>query len=92
MDYRRVTKNILELTNKSTVWASTIQIPIGDNESYLDISSAASGELSVTPDGATKQPNEYPTESFYMFDPDLYEENSWENLKEVLTKVGCVSG
>jgi hypothetical protein len=27
-----------------------------------------------------------------MFDPDLYGENSWEKLKGILTKVGCVSG
>jgi hypothetical protein len=27
-----------------------------------------------------------------MFDPDLYGENSWEKLKGMLTKVGCVSG
>jgi hypothetical protein len=50
------------------------------------------GELSVTPHGATKQPTEYSTGSFYMFDPDLYGENSWKMLKAMLTKVGCVSG
>ena len=27
-----------------------------------------------------------------MFDPDLYGDNSWEKLKVMLTKVGCVSG
>jgi hypothetical protein len=27
-----------------------------------------------------------------MFDPDLYGENSWQKLKGMLTKVGCVSG
>jgi hypothetical protein len=27
-----------------------------------------------------------------MFDPDLYGENSQEKLKDILTKVGCVSG
>jgi hypothetical protein len=27
-----------------------------------------------------------------MFDPDLYGEHSWEKLKGMLTKVGCVSG
>jgi hypothetical protein len=26
-----------------------------------------------------------------MFDPDLYGENSWEKMKDMLTKVGCVS-
>jgi hypothetical protein len=91
MDYGCVTKNILKLANKSAVWASTSQIPIGDNESCLNISSAARQELSVTPDGAAKQPNEHLTGSLYMFDPDLYGENSWEKLNEVLTKVGCGS-
>jgi hypothetical protein len=76
MDYGHVTKKILKLASKSTVWTSTIQISNGNNESHLDIGSAAQGELSVTPDGATKQPTEYPTGSFYMFDPDLYGENS----------------
>jgi hypothetical protein len=56
MDYRSVTKTILKLVDKSTVWESTIQIPIGNNGSCLDSSSAARGDLSVTPDGATKQP------------------------------------
>jgi hypothetical protein len=92
MDYGSVTKKILKLANKSTVWTSTIKIPIGNNESHLDIPSAARGELSVTPDGATKQPTEYPTGSSFMFDPNLNEENSWERLKAMLTKVGCVSG
>jgi hypothetical protein len=27
-----------------------------------------------------------------MFDPDLYGEHSWEKLKGMLPKVGCVSG
>ncbi len=34
----------------------------------------------------------YPPGSCYMFDPDLYGDNSWEKLKGMLTKVGCVSG
>ena len=92
MDYRSVTKTILKLVDKSTVWESTIQIPIGNNESCLDSSSAARGGWSVTPDGVTKQPTHYPPGSCYMFDPDLYGENSWEKLKGMLTKVGCVSG
>jgi hypothetical protein len=93
LDYGSVTKSILELTEKSTVWESTIKTPIASNEdSLLDISSAARGEQSVTPDGATKQPTHYPPGSCYMFDPDLYGEKSWEKLKSMLTKVGCVSG
>ncbi len=60
--------------------------------SLLDISLAARGEWSVTPDGATKQPTHFPPGSCYMFDPDLYGGNSWEKLKGMLTKVGCVMG
>jgi hypothetical protein len=38
MDYGSVTKTILELTEKSTVWESTIKILILDNQnSLLDI-------------------------------------------------------
>jgi hypothetical protein len=93
MVYRSVTKYILKLAEMSTVWESTIKIPIADNQnSLLDISSAARGEQSVTPDGVTKQPTHYPPGSCYMFDPDLYDANSWEKLKGMLTKVGCVSG
>ena len=94
MDYGSLTKSLLELAEKSTVWeSSTIKIPIADNEdSLLDISLAARGGRSVTPDGATKQPTHYPPGSCYMFDPDLYGEHSWEKLKGMLTKVGCVSG
>jgi hypothetical protein len=93
MDYGSVTKSILKLAEKSTVWESTINIPIADNQnSLLDISLAARGERSVTPDGATKQPTHYPPGSCYIFDPDLNGENSWEKLKVMLTKVGCVSG
>jgi hypothetical protein len=93
MDYGSVTKTVLKLADKSTVWESTIKIPIGDNQNYLlDVSSAARAERSVTPDGATKQPTHSPTGYCYLFDPDLYGEKSWEKLKDMLTKVGCVSG
>ncbi len=92
-DYGSVTKSILELVEKSVVWESTIKISIADNQnSLLDISLAARGERSVTPYGATKQPTHYPPGSCYIFDPDLYGESSWENLKGMLTKFGCVSG
>ncbi len=81
----------LKLANKATVWMSTIKIPIGNNESLLDIASAARGELSVIPDGANKQPTKYPpgkNGSFYMFDPNIYGGNLWESLKAMLTKSG----
>ena len=55
MVYGVVTKTILELAEKSTVWESTNKIHISDYQnSLLDISLAARGESSVTPDGATK--------------------------------------
>jgi hypothetical protein len=93
MDYGSLTKSLLELAEKSTVWESTIKIPIDDNEDSIpDISTAARGGRSVTPDGATKQPTHNPPCSCYMFDPDLYGEHSWEKMKSMLTKVGCVSG
>jgi hypothetical protein len=92
MDYGSLTKSLLELAEKSTVWESTIKILIADNEdSLLDISLAARGGQSVTPDGATKQPTHYPPCFCYMFDPDLYGEHLLEKLKGMLTKVGCVS-
>ncbi len=93
MDYGSLTKSLLELAEKSTVWESTIKIPIaGNKDSLLDISLAARRGQSVTPDGATKQPTHYPCGSCYMFYPDLYGEHLWEKLKDMLTKVGCVSG
>ncbi len=92
MDYGSVTKSLLELAEKFTVWETTTKILIADNEdSLLDISLAARGEQSVPPDGVTKQPTHYPPGSYYMFDLDLYGEHSWEKLKGMLTKVGFVS-
>ncbi len=74
-------------------WSSSITITQGDE--YLDISSAAMGKLSTTPIGAYNQPSTFPkgrSASFFRFDPELFNENSWPTLKGVLTKVGCVSG
>ncbi len=51
--------------------------------------------MSVTPDGATNQPNVYPkgkSPSLYRFDSDIFGENDWPKLKGMLSKVGCVSG
>jgi hypothetical protein len=51
MDYGSITKSILKLEEKSTVWESTIKILIAGNKDFLlDISLAARGERSVTPD------------------------------------------
>ncbi len=72
---------------------STITIPQCDE--YLDISSAAMGKLSTTPIGTYNQPLTFPkgkSASIFRFDPKIFNENSWPMLKDVLTKVGCVSG
>ncbi len=56
---------------------------------------AAMGTASVTPSNATKQPDVYPKRraaSVYCFDPSIYGENSWMQLKSTLTQFGCVIG
>ena len=93
MNYNVVSKEISRLAELTNNWSSTIIIPQGD--AFLNISSAAQGKLSVTPDGATNQPNVYPkgrSPSVYRFDPDIFGENDWQKLKGMLCKVGCVSG
>jgi hypothetical protein len=93
MNYESISKEICHLVEQANIWSSTITIPQGDK--YLDISSAAMGKLSTTPIGASYQPVTFPkgkSASFYRFDPQIFNENSWPKLKEMLTKVGCVSG
>ena len=53
------------------------------------------GKLSTTPIGAYNLPLTFPkgkSASFFRFDPKIFNEDSWPMLKDVLTKVGCVSG
>ena len=93
MNYDVISKEISRLAELTNNWSSTIIIPQGD--AFLNISWAAQGKLSVTPDGATNQPNVYPkgqSPSLYRFDPDIFGENGWQKLKGMLSKVGCVSG
>ena len=93
MNYDEISKEICRLAELTNNWSSTIIIPQGD--AFLNISSAAQGKLSVTPDGATNQPNVYPkgqSPSVYRFDPDIFGENDWPKLKGMLCKVGCISG
>jgi len=94
LSYSDITSNICRLVDLSNEWSSTVVIPNGIDQ--LDISSAAMGDLSTTPVGATKQPDEYPrwgsSSSVFRFDPDLYGENSWPQLHAMLTTVGCVNG
>ena len=93
MNYKAISNDICHLVEQMNTWSSTITIPQGDE--YLDISSAAMGKLSTTPIGAYNQPSTFPkgySASFFRFDPKIFNENSWPMLKDVLTKVGCVSG
>ena len=53
------------------------------------------GKFSTTPIGASNQPLTLPKgrcASVYRFDPQIFNENSWPKIKDVLTKVGCVGG
>ena len=93
MNYQSTSNEICHLVEQTNIWSSTITIPQGDE--YLDISSAAMGKLSTTPIGASNQPFTFPkgkSASVYRFDPQIFNENSWPKLKDMLTKVGCVSG
>jgi len=93
MNYDVVSKEICRLAELTNNWLSTIIKSQGD--AFLNISSAAQGKRSVTPDGATNQPNVYPkgqSPSLYRFDSDIFGENDWQKLKGMLSKVGCVSG
>ncbi len=93
MNYESISNEICHLVEQANIWSSTIIIPQGDE--YLDISSAAMGKLSTTCIGASNQPFTFPkgkSASVYRFDRQIFNENSWPKLKDMLTKVGCVSG
>ena len=96
MDYNNLASSIRDLTRSLTYWSSTVCIPTSESGKLLDISIAAKGNSSSIPLGATNQPTKYPTGqngSFYRFDPALYHgPDSWEDLKRMLCKTGCVSG
>ena len=97
MDYNNLASSIQDLTRSLTNWSSTVCIPTSESGKLLDISSAAKGKSSSTPLGATNQPTKYPTGeykgSYYRFDPAIYHgQDSWEDLKRMLCKTGCVSG
>jgi hypothetical protein len=94
MSLEVLTDNIVQLCEKCNVWSSTINIPHGNGD-FLDIS-AACGSQASTPNCAEIDPEECPKgglqESYYTFDPSLYGEHSWPDLKSMLTTPGCVSG
>jgi hypothetical protein len=93
MNYYDISNEMSRLIEENHVWSSTILLPDGDR--CIDISSAAMGMTSVTPADATMQPDVHPNSraaSVYRFDPDIYGENSWMQLKSTLTQVCFVSG
>ena len=93
MNYKSISNEICHLVEQANLWSSTITIPQGDG--FLDISSAAMGKLSATPVGASNQPFIFPkgkSASVYRLDPEIFNKNSWPKIKDMLTKVGCVSG
>jgi hypothetical protein len=93
MNYQFISNKICHLVEQTNIWSSTITIPQGDE--YLDISSAAMGKFSTKPIGASNQTFTFPkrkSASVYQFDPQIFNENSRPKLKDMLTKVGCVSG
>ena len=67
MNYQAISNDICHLVEQMNTWSSTITIPQGDE--YLDISSAAMGNLSTTPIGAYNQPSTFPkgrSASFFL--------------------------
>jgi hypothetical protein len=93
MNYESISNKICHLVEQTNIWPSTITIRQDDE--YLDISSAAMGKFSTAPIGASDQPFTFPkgkSASVYRFDPQIFNENSRPKLKDMLTKVGCVSG
>jgi hypothetical protein len=61
MNYQNLSEEIAHLVDKTNKWSSTILIPQGDLR--IDVSSAAMGDLSTTPVGATnlrQQKRRYP--------------------------------
>ncbi len=94
MNLESLTNIIVKLCEECNVWSSTINIPLGNGD-FLDISSAASGAKSSTPEGAEIYPEQCPKTnrgSYYTFDHSVYDENSRPALKFMLMSPGCVSG
>jgi hypothetical protein len=88
MNYQSISNEIFHLVEQKNIWSSTITIPEGDE--YLDISSAAMSKFSTTPIGAFNQPLTFSKgkcASVYRFDPQIFNENSWPKIKDMLTKV-----
>ncbi len=92
MSLEDLTDSIVQLCQECNVWSSTINIPHGID--ILDIS-AACGSHACTPKCAAIFPEQCPNGlhgSYYTFDPSVYGEHSWPDLKSILMTPGCVSG
>ena len=89
-----LTDSIVQLCQECNVWSSTINIPHGNGD-ILDIS-AACGSQACTPKCTAIFPEEECPNglngSYYTFDPSVYGEHSWPDLKSMLMTPGCVSG
>jgi hypothetical protein len=93
MSLADLTDSIVQLCEECNVWSSTINIPHGNGD-ILDIS-VACGSQACTPKCAAIYPEECPNGlhgSYYTFDPSVYGEHSWPDLKSMLMTPGCVSG
>ncbi len=93
MDLTELTRNIHRLTDDLNVWSSEFCIPISTRQ-CLDIGSAAMGDKSSTPIGATDQPLKYPpgkNGSLYMFPTTHLGLESWPALVEIVKQSisGC---
>jgi hypothetical protein len=93
MDLTELTRNIHRLTDDLNVWSSEFCIPISTGQ-CLDIGSAAMGDKSSTPIGATDQPLKYPSGkngSLYMFPTTYLGLESWPALVEIVKQSisGC---
>lgn len=64
---RETAQTLLNLSDDNNEWIQELFVIHSDQ--WLNISSAAMGDSSVTPVGATDQPNTYPPSSVYRFDP-----------------------
>ena len=94
MSLEALTDNIVQLCEECNVFSYTINIPHGNGD-ILDILSAACESQASTPKGAEICPDECPKGlhgSYYTFDPSVYGEHSWPDLKSMLMTLGCVSG
>ena len=58
MNYQNLSEEIARLVEKTNEWSSTILIPPGDLR--IDVTSAAMGDSSTAPVGATNQPDVFP--------------------------------